>query len=137
MTIAMTIPVGYGYVIFTFVASIFMLIWKGVQVGKARKKFGVEYPTMYHPTNDTFNCYQRAHQNTLEVYPYFLALLFLAGIEMPLVTAIAGVVWIAGRVAYALGYYSGDPKKRMRGAFGYLGLLTLLGLTIKLGLRLL
>jgi len=132
----MTIPAGYGCVVLTFVASIFMLLWLGVQVGKARKKYKVEYPTMYHPTNDVFNCYQRAHQNTLEVYPYFLPLLFLAGIEMPIVSSLAGATWIAGRVVYALGYYTGDPKNRQRGAFGYIGLLTLLGLTVKVALRL-
>ena len=30
-----------------------------------------------------------------------------------------------------------DPEKRMRGGFGYLGLITLLGCTVKLGLHLL
>lgn len=30
-----------------------------------------------------------------------------------------------------------DPEKRMRGSFGYLGFFTMLGCTVKLGLRLL
>ena len=55
---------------------------------------------------------------------------FPAGLECPSCSAIAGLVWILGRIAYALGYYSGDPKKRMRGAFGYLGLFFLLGTSI-------
>ena len=37
---------------------------------------------------------------------------------------------MAGRVVYALGYSTGDPAKRNRGAFQYFGLLTLLGLSI-------
>ena len=41
-------------------------------------------------------------------------------------SAAAGWVWIAGRVLYALGYSTGEPEKRMKGAVGYLGLLTLL-----------
>jgi len=68
------------------------------------------------------------------VYPYFLALLFIAGLEMPCLSAIAGLVWVAARVSYALGYYTGEPKNRMKGAYGYIGLLILLGLTIKVGL---
>lgn len=134
MANTVVLPDGYGYVILTFVASIFVLLWKGFKVGSARKKFNVQYPTMYSTTNDQFNCVQRAHQNTLESYPYFLVLLFLAGLEMPCLSALAGVVYLAGRVVYALGYYTGDPKNRSRGAFSYFGLLTLLGLTIKLGL---
>ena len=49
-----------------------------------------------------------------------------AGLECPVCSAIAGLVWILARIAYALGYYTGDPKNRMRGAFGYLGILFLL-----------
>ena len=34
-------------------------------------------------------------------------LLFVGGIQYPLVTAVAGLVWIAGKVSYSLGYYTG------------------------------
>lgn len=43
----------------------------------------------------------------LENYPQFLMLLFLGGLQYPVVTALAGIVWIAGKVSYSLGYYSG------------------------------
>jgi glutathione S-transferase len=46
------------------------------------------------------------------------------------------MIWIAGRIAFAKGYYTGNPEKRMQGAFGYIGLLTLLGTTVKLGVHL-
>ncbi len=38
--------------------------------------------------------------------------------------------WFTCRIVYALGYSTGEPKARVRGAFGYLGLLTLLGCSI-------
>jgi glutathione S-transferase len=44
---------------------------------------------------------------SLENYPQFLMLLFVGGLHYPLVTALAGVIWIAGKVSYSLGYYTG------------------------------
>nr|CAH0109517.1 unnamed protein product [Daphnia galeata] len=127
----------YGWVILVGIASCFLILWQGVQVGKMRKKFKITYPTMYSNDNTLFNCYQRAHQNTLENYPQFLMLLFIGGIHYPLVTAVAGLVWIVGKVSYSLGYYTGDPAKRMRGTYSYLGLLTMLGTSICFALNLL
>ena len=73
-----------------------------------------------------FNCYQRAHQNSLEFAPIFLTLFGISAIEFPFAAAISGVIYIAGRYAYAKGYYTGEPKNRMRGGFGYLGIMVLL-----------
>jgi len=131
------IPSGFGYVVLTAVGSMFMLTWKGFKVGGMRKKLKINYPTMYSKDNDLFNCYQRAHQNTLENYPQFLTCLFLGGLEMPVLTSIGGVIWILGRISYAKGYYTGDPQKRMQGGYGYIGLLLILGTTIKFGVHLL
>jgi len=134
MTVAPTIldllPNGYGYIIFVAVGSLFLNIWLSVNVGKARKKYGVLYPKMYSPDNDRFNCVQRAHQNWLENFPQFLVLLFVGGLYLPKITAVAGIIYLLGRIAYARGYYTGDPEKRMQGAFGYIGLLTMLGTTV-------
>lgn len=90
-----------------------------------------------HKNANEFNCTQRAHQNTLENLPQFFVLLFLGGLQYPLVSAIGGAVFLAGRVVYALGYSTGDPNKRMRGVFGYLGFFALLFSAIAFGLRLL
>ena len=89
--VAMSLPADYGYVIMTGVGAIFMVMWKGIRVGKARKEHGVQYPDMYSPDNkvnlrtlvfalrnnctQVFNCIQRAHQNTLENLPQFMFLL--------------------------------------------------------------
>ncbi len=88
-----------------------MVTWKAWQVGKARKKHEVKYPLMYSPANggdNQFNCVQRAHQNTLENYPQFLLLLLTGGMSHPCLSAGAGAIWIAGRIAFALGYYTGE-----------------------------
>jgi len=127
----------FGYVVLVFVASIFLLQWMGFMVVKARKKHNVPYPAMYSDKDPMFNCVQRAHQNTLEAYPIFLVTMFLGGLRFPVVGALAGVVWLVSRVVYAKGYYTGDPSKRNRGAFGYIGLITNLICTIMFGLQLL
>lgn len=127
----------YGYVVLTTVSSGFLMTYLAMNVGKARKKYRVFYPKMYDDKEPIFNCIQRAHLNTVEIYPQFLFLLLLGGLEHPVVCSVAGLVWIISRLFYAHGYYTGDPQKRMRGSFGYLGLITLLGCTVKFGLRLL
>jgi len=128
---------NYGLVVYTLVGSIFMVTWKAMQVGKARKEYKINYPTMYSPDNNHFNCIQRGHQNTLELYPTFMSLLLLGGLEMPVFSSIAGWIWIAGRISYAKGYSTGEPKNRMRGAYSYIGLIMLLMATTKFGIRLL
>ena len=34
-------------------------------------------------------------------------LLFTGGLQYPTINAVAGLVWMAGRVSYSLGYYTG------------------------------
>ncbi|KAK3284702.1 hypothetical protein CYMTET_7662 [Cymbomonas tetramitiformis] len=127
----------YGVVAWTAASSYVLVQWQAVQVAIARRKYNVQYPTMYEIEKEdeasVFNCYQRAHQNTLEAYPSFLALLMLGGLAYPLVSSAAGGVWIAGRVVYSLGYYSGDPSQRMKGIWHNFGLLTLWVNTILFG----
>ena len=74
------LPAGYGYVILTGIGAIFTALWKGFNVGGARKKYGVKYPDMYSKDSQVFNCIQRAHQNTLENIPTFMFLLITGGL---------------------------------------------------------
>lgn len=96
----------------------------------------MKYPKMYEDAEDSlFNCYQRAHQNTLEGYPAFLALLTIAGLAYPITASAFGMLWVAGRIVYSLGYYTGEPAKRNRGAFHNFGLWGLLVTSIVFGVR--
>ena len=86
-------------------------------VGRARKLYKVEYPAMYSDTEQVFNCYQRVHQNTLERVTVFLVLLLAAGLFNAKMAAAFGFIWLAGRIIYSIGYYSGIPKNRIVGSF--------------------
>ena len=59
----------------------------------------------------------------------------MGGIRYPIISAVGGAIWLAGRVAYALGYSTGDPSLRQRGGFQYIGLFTLLGTAVTTGIQ--
>eukprot|EP00027_Filamoeba_sp_ATCC50430_P005290 CAMPEP_0168554842 /NCGR_PEP_ID=MMETSP0413-20121227/8004_1 /TAXON_ID=136452 /ORGANISM="Filamoeba nolandi, Strain NC-AS-23-1" /LENGTH=146 /DNA_ID=CAMNT_0008585627 /DNA_START=80 /DNA_END=520 /DNA_ORIENTATION=- len=143
--VLLELPSEYGYVIISGIATFITLQYLGFQVGSSRKRLGVPLPYLYadmtaaqaDKKKELFNCYQRGHQNALETYPAVLMFLFVGGIKHPLIAAIGGAIWSAGRISYAWGYQSGDPEKRMRGGFQYIGLLMMLGSTISLAVSLL
>jgi glutathione S-transferase len=121
-------PACYEGVIFVALSSTLMNTWMAFNVVKARKKYNVEYPALYSNDCKEFNCIQRAHQNSLEVYPQFLLLLFVGGLQNPKVASGAGLMYLIGRFLYARGYSSGDPEKRRPGAIlDHIAQLVLLG----------
>lgn len=89
------LPEHFGVVTLTAMAIVALTQWTAMQVTMARKKFGVRYPDMYaikgctyrglfvkcNPSEEpkgallsdedvtSFNCFQRAHQNTVEALP--------------------------------------------------------------------
>jgi glutathione S-transferase len=77
--------------------------WMSIRVARARAKCGIAAPAM---TGDpVLERTIRAHYNTLEWLPIFLASMWLFAIYWnDLVAAAMGVVWIIGRVLYGLGY---------------------------------
>ncbi|XP_073526689.1 glutathione S-transferase 3, mitochondrial-like [Phyllobates terribilis] len=131
------LPQDFGYVILTFIYSYVVLMYLGINVGRARKKFGIKYPQMYSDKENVFNCIQRAHQNTLELYPAWLIFQLIAGLAFPLSASVLGAVWVTSRLSYAHGYYTGDPEKRLRGGYGYIGLFGVLLLSLTAALQLL
>eukprot|EP00092_Neocalanus_flemingeri_P007533 GFUD01008131.1.p1 GENE.GFUD01008131.1~~GFUD01008131.1.p1 ORF type:complete len:182 (+),score=28.94 GFUD01008131.1:64-546(+) len=113
---AFTVDPAYGYVLLVCFFTYILSFWQGFMVGRMRTKFKVDYPAMYSDTEPLFNCYQRAHQNTLEKIPLFLVLLLAAGLFNAKVAAAFGFIWLVSRVIYSVGYYSGLPKNRVAGS---------------------
>ncbi|WP_397413876.1 MAPEG family protein [Phenylobacterium sp.] len=128
----------YGYVAIVSLLALLAYFWMGLQVGRARAKSGIAAPAM---TGDpVLERTIRAHYNTLEWLPLFLAPLWLFAIYWSAqVAAAVGLVWIIGRVVYQLGYVA-DAGKRSTGfmiqalavavlLFGALGRLVFLAAT--------
>ena len=103
-----------------------------VLVARARGRHQIKAPaTSGHPS---FERAYRVQMNTLEGTLMFLPVLWLAAnYGFPLWAGVAGLVWIVGRVAYAVGYLK-DPAKREYGftislvAWGALVVLAIIGL---------
>ncbi|KAF9112934.1 Microsomal glutathione S-transferase 3 [Mortierella sp. AM989] len=134
-----TIAPEFGYTLAVSVASSILVVVLGHNVGAYRKVAGVDLPQMYADDAEAkkdkkkliFNCKQRVHQNTLEGFTQYMITLLVAGTQYPTASAALGLVWCIGRVVYSHGYTTGEPNKRVWGAFGHIGDLGLLGLTGK------
>lgn len=94
------------------VASLALLVYAGivVGVGRARVRYKVEAPAVTgHPM---FERHFRVQQNTVEQLVLFFPALFLfAQFVSEGIAAILGLVFVAGRVLYAIGYVK-DPARR-------------------------
>lgn len=85
----------------------------GMLVGRARQAHGVKAPAITGP--EAFERTFRTHQNTLESLIVFVPAVWIFGMIVdPLWAAIVGVVYLVGRVIYAIGYI-GAADKRGRG----------------------
>lgn len=93
--------------------SLLVYFWMSTQVARARGKSGISPPAM---TGDpVLERAVRVQSNTLEWLPIFLVSLWLFAIySNELVAAGLGLVWIIGRLVYAIGYMA-DPAKRSSG----------------------
>jgi glutathione S-transferase len=84
------------------------------RVAVARQRFSIKHPATVGDLN--FERIFRAHINTLEWMPTFLAPLWRAVYLSDAVAASLGLVWIVGRVLYFTGY-SRAVEKRLPGFF--------------------
>ncbi|WP_333587676.1 MAPEG family protein [Phenylobacterium sp.] len=103
----------HSWVALVTLCALLVYVWMGVRVGGARRKTGIDAPAM---TGDPLlERHVRVQANTLEWLPIFLPSLWLFALYWnDLVAAGLGVVWILGRILYALGYVA-DPGKREMG----------------------
>jgi uncharacterized MAPEG superfamily protein len=93
--------------------AILQFVWFGMQVAKARGKYGVHAPAV--TGNETFERYFRVQQNTLELLIAFIPGLYLFSHYFnPLWGAGLGVVYLAGRQIYSTSYVK-NPKSRSAG----------------------
>ncbi|KAE9606070.1 hypothetical protein Lal_00025071 [Lupinus albus] len=133
------LPKDYGYVAIVLVIYCFLNFYMGFQVGKARKKYNVPYPTLYAIESENkqaklFNCVQRGHQNSLETMPIFFMLMILGGLKHPSTSAALGLLHTVARYFYFTGYATGEPKNRLKlGGFHMLALLGLMLCTLSFG----
>jgi glutathione S-transferase len=90
--------------------AILFYFFTGIQVGKARVKFGIKVPAT--SGNPDFERVFRVQMNTLEWMPIFLPALWLFAIYInDALAAALGLVWIAGRVLYLTGYSQAANKR--------------------------
>jgi glutathione S-transferase len=86
----------------------------GGMVGYARGKYGVKAPAT--TGNDMFERHFRVHYNTLENLIIFIPAIWLfADYVSEQWAAVAGGVFILGRIVYAIGYVR-EPRKREYGS---------------------
>jgi glutathione S-transferase len=92
------------------VLAVLFYFYTGLQVPRAREKFGVKAPAIAgHPD---FERVYRVQMNTLEWMPIFLPALWLCALYVgDRMAAAVGVVWIIGRVVYMLGYTQAANKR--------------------------
>ena len=98
-------------------ATLAIVLWYMVtvfQVGRARTKYKVYAPAT---TGDpAFERYFRVQMNELENIVVFLPSMWIyAVMGNPRIAAILGAVYLAGRIVYAIGYWS-EARRR---ALGY------------------
>lgn len=109
---------SHAYVAIVTLLALLVYFWMGMGVAGARRKSGIAAPAM---TGDPIlERAVRVQANTLEWLPIFLPSLWLFHLfwtpqdPMGQIAAGLGLVWIVGRILYALGYVK-DPGKRELG----------------------
>ncbi len=106
--------------------AIILFIATAIKVGAARSKYGIHAPaTSGHPE---FERIFRVQQNTLEQLVAFIpSLVLFAQYVSPNWAAGVGLVWIVGRIWFALSYYAEAEKRGPGFMLTFTALVVLLG----------
>ncbi|KAI1420487.1 membrane-associated proteins in eicosanoid and glutathione metabolism [Xylaria sp. FL1777] len=123
MSYVFEVPKEYGYVLAVATSSIFINTVHKTLTSMKRKASGIPYPISYatkeevekNPKAYNFNLAQRAHTNFTENFAPFITALLIAGLRYPNPATWAGCAWVAGRLAYAIGYTNYGPSGRILG----------------------
>jgi uncharacterized MAPEG superfamily protein len=98
------------YVHIVIVLALIEFFCFGLEVSRARGRYGVPAPAM--TGNEMFERYFRVHMNTLELLIMFIPSVLLFGHYLnPYLAAGLGAVFLIGRLVYLFAYVK-DPKKR-------------------------
>jgi glutathione S-transferase len=100
----------YHYTAIVTCLAILFYFYTGIRVSRARSAYGVKVPAITgHPD---FERVFRVQMNTLEWMPVFLPALWLFAVYVSdWLAASIGLVWIAGRVLYLIGYSRAAEKR--------------------------
>ena len=100
----------YNYTALVTLLSLLFYFYTTTRVSKARAEFGVKVPAI--SGNPDFERVFRVQMNTLEWLPIFLPALWLFAIYVSdWIAAVIGLVWIAGRIVYLVGYAQAAAKR--------------------------
>jgi glutathione S-transferase len=103
----------YPYASLATLAALVVYIATFVEVGRARRQYGVDAPATDGPIE--FQIRMRVQTNTLEQIVIALPAIWLCAFWVGDIWAgVGGGVWALGRAAYARGYYKA-PKSRALG----------------------
>lgn len=104
---------SHALVAIVTLVSLLVYVWMIFRIGGARRRTGIDAPAMIG--DPELERHLRVQANTVEWLVIYLPSLWLFAIYWnDLFAAAAGVVWIVGRILYALGY-AADAKKRELG----------------------
>lgn len=103
---------AYPLTLLILLLIVVLQVWMMARVAMWRSRSGVNAPAM---TGDpALERAIRVHLNTVEQLGMFLpALLVCAVYWGDLISAIVGMVWLAGRIWYAIGYQQAAAKREM------------------------
>lgn len=109
----------------TTLAALTVYSWMVANVGRGRARYKIAAPSTDGPLE--FQSILRVQLNTAEQMLLFLPSLWMCAFYFSdRWAALGGVVWIVGRIAYALGYYRAPGKRSFGFAltmFGTIGLM--------------